>query len=55
MWRADAGTDEGEHRGRQTPNPDVTEPQHVRLEESMHAVKDHPPIAPKQQAEGRTA
>ena len=38
--------DEGEHHGRQPPNPDVAEPEHILLEESMHAVKDHPPIIP---------
>ena len=44
--------DEREHRGRLTPNLDVAEPEQVSLEESMHAVEDHPPTAPQQQVKG---
>jgi hypothetical protein len=39
--------DEWEHRGRQTPNPDVVEPEEVSLEESVDAIKDDPSTVPK--------
>jgi hypothetical protein len=44
--------DEREHRGRQTPNLDVTQPEQISLEESVHAVQDHPSIVPEQQVQG---